>query len=69
MTTKASILKAIRRKCLDCSVYQPSEVRSCHLQGCELWPYRFGKDPNPSRARGIANASSGGAVFSKGSGN
>ena len=54
MTTKAAILKDIRVKCLDCCVYQPGEVRKCTVYTCGLWPYRFGKDPNPSRARGFA---------------
>jgi hypothetical protein len=47
MTTKAQILKAIRRKCLDCCVYQPAEVKNCAATRCELHPFRFGKDPNP----------------------
>jgi hypothetical protein len=38
-------LKAIRAKCLDCSCYQPKEVRECHITTCALWPYRFGKRP------------------------
>jgi hypothetical protein len=53
MTTKAVILKAIRNNCLDCSCGQANEVRLCHLQHCPLWPFRFGKDPTPSR-RGFA---------------
>jgi hypothetical protein len=43
VTTKSIILAAIRRKCLDCSCYQPSEVRNCHLTRCDLWPYRLGR--------------------------
>ena len=38
-------LQAIRRKCLDCSCYQPSEVRQCEAVNCPLWPFRAGKYP------------------------
>ena len=54
MTTKAAILHAVRQKCLDCSCYQPSEVRDCRLAECSLWPFRLGRDPKPSRGRGFA---------------
>ncbi len=53
MMVKAKILKTIRAKCLDCSCYQPQEIKFCPVQTCELWPFRFGKDPKPSR-RGFA---------------
>ena len=56
MTTKADILQAIRRKCLDCSCFQPSEVRNCHLTTCDLWPYRLARDPDPGPARGAAKS-------------
>jgi hypothetical protein len=56
MTTKADILHAIRQTCLDCSCYQPSEVRNCHLTTCDLWPYRMGRDPDPSRRRGFGKS-------------
>ena len=36
--------KAIRQKCLDCCVYQPSEVRLCPSRECPLWRYRMGKE-------------------------
>ncbi len=54
MTTKTDILLAIRRKCLDCCCSQPGEVRLCPLSTCDLWPYRFGRDPEPSQSRGFA---------------
>lgn len=44
-----SRLKAIRRRCLDCSGASPSEVAACKHVACGLHPYRLGK--NPSRAR------------------
>ena len=54
MTTKAELLAVLRRKCLECCCHQPSEVKSCHITVCELWPYRFGSDPSPSSTRGFA---------------
>ena len=56
MTTKAAILQALRAKCLDCSCHQPGEVRSCPVTTCALWPYRFGRDPEPSTTRGFARS-------------
>lgn len=56
MTTKTAVLQAIRHKCLDCSVYQPIEVRECPVTRCALWPFRFGTDPAPSRTRGFAKS-------------
>ncbi len=43
---KVTPVKAIRFKCLDCSGGQPSEVRSCNISECPLFPYRLGKNPN-----------------------
>ena len=40
-----SPLRAIRAKCLDCSCYQPSEVRLCEAVRCPLWPFRAGRHP------------------------
>lgn len=47
------ILRVIRRKCLDCSAGQPSEVRLCPVISCPLHPYRMGEDPF-ARPRGVA---------------
>jgi hypothetical protein len=47
---KAAILQAIRGKCLECSCFQPNEVRGCPVTECELWPYRLGRDPDPGPA-------------------
>ena len=55
MTTKTDMLKAIRLKCLDCSVYQLEEVRLCPARACALWPYRMGRDPHPTRKGNIGN--------------
>jgi hypothetical protein len=57
MTTKAQVLDSIRAKCLDCSCYQPSEVRECPVTTCGLWPFRMGRDPDPSKSRGFAKSS------------
>ena len=54
MTTKSDVLQAIRRKCLDCSCFQPGDVRECPLTTCGLWPFRLGRDPEPSGSRGFA---------------
>jgi hypothetical protein len=49
MTTKTALLKLIRAKCLDCCCHQPGEVQKCTAVACTLHPFRFGKDPNPSK--------------------
>lgn len=41
-----SPLKAIRQKCLDCSNFQPSEVKLCPCEDCVLYPFRLGRNPN-----------------------
>ncbi len=50
---KLTPLKAIRTKCMDCSCYQPKEVRLCTCTQCPLYSFRFGK--NPAR-RGIGSS-------------
>ncbi len=60
MTTKGKILKAIREKCLDCCCGSCKEVKLCQVGNnpkgnrCTLYPYRFGKDPEPSKNVGFA---------------
>ena len=39
-------VKAIRAACLDCSCRQPQEVKLCVIPDCQLYPYRFGTNPN-----------------------
>jgi hypothetical protein len=41
-----AVLKAIRRRCLDCSGGSLREVRSCKRDTCPLHPFRNGKNPN-----------------------
>ena len=44
-TTKAELLKTIRKKCMDCVCFQAKEVELCPSKQCALWPFRFAKDP------------------------
>ena len=44
-TTKATLLKNIHQKCMDCSAYQIKEIELCPSMDCPLWPFRMGKDP------------------------
>ena len=39
-------LKAIRKKCLNCSYWSPKEVRECTTINCAIYPYRFGRRPS-----------------------
>jgi len=40
-----SPLKAIRAKCLECSTGSPVVVKNCNIPECELFNFRFGKNP------------------------
>lgn len=40
-----SPLKAIRAKCIDCCCGSYAEVRKCPCTNCELYAFRFGKNP------------------------
>ena len=63
MTTKGAILKAIRENCLSCCNGSVKEVEICTVGDnqsstigrCQLYPYRMGKDPKPSRRGNIQN--------------
>ena len=39
-------IKAIRKKCLDCTNGQYEEIRNCSVKKCALYPYRMGKRPS-----------------------
>ena len=39
-------IKAIRKKCLDCTCNQPKEIRLCPIIDCPLYPYRMGRRPD-----------------------
>jgi hypothetical protein len=43
-------LKAIRRRCLDCSGGSDAGVRSCAFSSCSLHAFRFGTNPNIVRS-------------------
>lgn len=49
MTTKAAILKAIRKNCIECSAGSMAAIQHCPMEDCPLFPYRMGKDPCPAR--------------------
>ncbi len=68
MTTKATLLHAVRQKCLDCAGYQPSEVRLCTVTACALWPFRLGCDPQPARRGFGSRAAPSGAAHEGGGG-
>lgn len=40
-----SRLKAIKEKCLDCSAYIYKEVKNCKYHDCQLYNFRFGRNP------------------------
>ena len=48
--TGASRLKAIRRKCIDCSGGTDGAVRACTVSACPLFQYRLGRNPNIVRS-------------------
>ena len=39
-------LKSIRRHCIDCSDGSKLDVKMCSFTDCQLYPFRFGKNPN-----------------------
>jgi hypothetical protein len=39
----ATPLKSVRKKCLDCSVYNAAEVRRCEFDDCSLHQFRMGR--------------------------
>ena len=43
-TKRVNRSKAIRHYCLECSGFQPKEVRLCPSVSCPLWRYRTGKE-------------------------
>ncbi|MCR5815090.1 MAG: hypothetical protein K6G15_11460 [Desulfovibrio sp.] len=45
-----SPLRAIRRKCLECSGDSALEVKECVMDHCALWPFRFGRNPYDAKS-------------------
>ena len=43
--SKATALKSIRLKCIDCCGGSANEVKLCTAESCPLHLLRFGKDP------------------------
>lgn len=43
--TKLTPMKAIRKKCLECSSGQSKEVKLCTIKTCPLYAYRNGHRP------------------------
>ena len=39
-------IKAMRKKCLDCTCGQFIEIRKCPVINCALYPYRMGSRPD-----------------------
>ena len=39
-------IKAMRKKCLDCTCNQHQEIRLCTVIDCAIYPYRMGKRPD-----------------------
>lgn len=42
-----NLTKLIRMKCLECTCYQPKEIRLCEIRLCPLWKNR------PVKSRGL----------------
>lgn len=38
-------LRAIRKKCMECTCNAPTDIAKCTVTDCTLWPYRLGKRP------------------------
>lgn len=49
MSEITSPVKAIRAYCLGCCNGNSNEVKACVIEECELYPFRFGKNPYRSR--------------------
>src|SRR3990167_3242657 len=47
---RLSPMKAIRAKCLDCTMYQFAEVTRCDIKECPLWKFRGGRNLTAPRS-------------------
>lgn len=45
MSEITSPIKAIKAYCIGCCGGITNEVKSCAISDCELFPFRFGKNP------------------------
>ena len=50
-------IKAIRKKCLDCTCGQVLEIRKCTVISCALYPYRMGRRPDASTIEALEDLS------------
>ena len=39
-------IKAMRKKCIDCTAGSYKEIRLCTIVECAIYPYRFGRRPS-----------------------
>ena len=46
-----SPLKAIRANCVACNGDSYAEANKCTATGCQLWPYRMGRNPFHAKAK------------------
>lgn len=46
--------RAIRERCLNCSAWNPSNVKQCKMTDCALFQYRSGKGKQDAKARAKA---------------
>lgn len=53
--SKATVMKAIKKKCLDCCCGDLKTVKECPIPDCPLYIYRLGKDPELRRGRRKVN--------------
>lgn len=53
--SKATVMKAIKKKCLDCCCGDLKTVKECPIPDCPLYIYRLGKDPE-LRKRRVVNS-------------
>lgn len=44
-TSNKNPVKAIRKKCIECSGGSKSEVEKCVIPDCPLYPFRMGRNP------------------------
>jgi len=44
-TTGGSLIKVIRKRCLDCGEGTAQAVKQCDFNDCPLFAYRLGKSP------------------------
>jgi len=52
---KVRLLDAVRRYCLECSGGSRREVAECAIPDCELYPFRYGKNPYRKGVGSVSN--------------